>query len=397
MYSFAGIGMRWRVIAVLFVVRIGLGLHFQTLGSVSGDLVETYGLDYADIGVLVGLFMAPGLFLAVPAGASGQYLSDRWLSGLGMLGLALGGLVSALAGDPWLIGAGRMVSGAGFLLANLYMTKMTSDWFSGRELATAMGVFVMSWPLGIALGQIGHEWIAEAANWRWAFLAASAYCAIGGAVVIGWYRPPSHPDGARQTSVSRLSRRELQLTLIVALVWGVFNAGYVVYLTFGPLMLETHGLGAIEAAAIISIASWAMIFSGAACGQISDRLKRPNLILTVCMIGAMVSLALLPVSGTGIAVSLAFGLVGMAPAGVIMALTGEAMRPERRAFGMGVFLSGYFLINAVAPPIAGWIYDTTSDPFSPVIFGIVLFGLVIVTNVWFRMVQRKTAPSDPQM
>ena len=395
MYSFAGIGMRWRVIAMLFVVRIGLGLHFQTLGSVSGNLVEVYGLDYADIGVLVGLFMAPGLFLAVPAGTAGRYLSDRWLSGWGMMALALGGLVSALAGDPWLIGAGRMVSGVGFLLANLYMTKMTSDWFSGRELATAMGVFVMSWPLGIALGQIGHEWIAEAAGWRWAFLAASAYCAIGGAVVIGWYRPPSYPGGARQAAVSRLSRRELQLTLIAALVWGVFNAGYVVYLTFGPLMLETHGLGAIEAAAIISIASWVMILSGAACGQISDRLKRPNLILTVCMIGAMVSLALLSVSGAGVAVSLAFGLLGMAPAGVIMALTGEAMSSERRAFGMGVFLSGYFLINAAAPPIAGWLYDTTSDPFSPVIFGIVLFGLVIVSNVWFRMVQRKTAPSVP--
>ena len=154
-------------------------------------------------------------------------------------------------------------------------------------------------------------------------------------------------------------------------------------------MLETHGLGAIEAAAIISIASWVMIFSGAACGQVSDRLKRPNIILTVCMISAMASLALLAVNGAGVTASLAFGLIGMAPAGVIMALTGEAMRPERRAFGMGVFLSGYFAINAMAPPIAGWIYDATSDPFSPLIFGIVLFALVIVSNIWFRLAQRK--------
>jgi predicted MFS family arabinose efflux permease len=390
----AGIEMRWRVIAVLFVVRVGLGFHFQTLGSVSSDLVETFGLDYADIGILVGLFMAPGLFLAVPAGACGRYLSDRWLSGLGMLALALGGLVSAQGGDPGLIGAGRMVCGAGFVLSNLYLTKMTADWFSGKELATAMGIFVMSWPLGIALGQIGHEWIAEATGWRWAFLAASAYCAAGGVVLVGWYRSPPDLDGTRQPDVFGLSRRELHLTLIAALVWGVFNAGYVVYLTFGPLMLETHGLGAIAAAAIISIGSWIMIFSGAACGQISDRLKRPNLVLTVCMIGAMGSLALLAVSGAGIAASLAFGLIGMAPAGVIMALTGEAMRPERRAFGMGVFLSVYFLINAAAPPLAGWIYDATGDPISPIIFGIVLFALVIVTNAWFRTAQRKTAPNS---
>lgn len=387
--------MRWRVIAMLFAVRIGLGFQFQTLGSVSNDLIVAFRLDYADIGMLVGMYMAPGLFLAVPAGFSGGYFSDRTLSGLGMLALALGGLASGLAGDPWLIGLGRVVSGTGFLLSSLYLTKMTADWFSGKEMATAMAILVMSWPFGIAIGQVGHEWIAETAGWRWSFFAASIYCAAGAVVLLTCYRAPPDLVGARRTTVSRLSRRELHLTLIAAVVWGVFNAGYVVYLSFGPLMLEADGLGAIEAAVVISIGSWLMIFSGTACGQISDRIKRPDLVLTVCMIGAMASLAFLAVSGAGVAVSLAFGLIGMAPAGVIMALTGEAMSPERRAFGMGVFLSGYFLINAIAPPIAGWIYDTTDDPFSPVIFGIVLFGLVIVTNAWFRMAQRRNARYIP--
>jgi len=122
---------------MLFAVRVGLGFQFQTLGSVSNDLVAEFGLDYADIGMLVGMFMVPGLFLAIPAGFSGRYLSDRVLSSLGMLALALGGLASGLAGDPWLIGFGRMLSGVGFLLSTLYFTKMTADWFSGKEMATA--------------------------------------------------------------------------------------------------------------------------------------------------------------------------------------------------------------------------------------------------------------------
>lgn len=384
---------RWRILAILFVTRIGLGFQFQTLGSVSNDLISAFGLDYADTGTLVGLFMLPGLFLAIPAGFSGRYFSDRVLCSLGMLALAFGGLASGLAEEPWLIGLGRVVCGVGFVLSSLYFTKMTADWFSGKEIATAMGIMVMSWPFGIALGQIGHEWIAETVGWRWAFFAASIYCAAGAVVLLSCYRAPADSTAASQPAEYRLSRRELHLTLIAALVWGVFNAGYVVYLNFGPLMLEADGLGAIEAAAVISIGSWLMIFSGAACGQISDRTKKPDHILVICMIGAMASLAFLAVSGSGIAVSLAFGLIGMAPAGVIMALTGEAMRPERRAFGMGVFLSVYFLINAAAPPLAGWIYDVTNDPFGPIAFGIVLFGLVIVTNIWFRMVQRKAAPS----
>ncbi len=41
-----GIKMRWRVIAMLFAVRVGLGVQFQTVGSVSNDLVIVFGLGY---------------------------------------------------------------------------------------------------------------------------------------------------------------------------------------------------------------------------------------------------------------------------------------------------------------------------------------------------------------
>lgn len=381
-------GTRWRIIALLFVARAGLGLQFQTVGSVGDDLVAAFGLDYTDVGTLVGLFLAPGLLLAIPAGYSGRYFSDRALAGCGMLALALGGLLSGLAPDALTVGAGRLLTGAGFVFSVLYFTKMTADWFSGREIATAMSILVMSWPFGIAVGQVGHEWLAATGGWRWAFFAGSAYCAAGAVLLFGWYRPPPAPVETAAKPEGRLSGRELYLTLVASLVWSVFNAAYIVYLTFAPAVLEADGTGAIKAAAIISLGSWVMIFSGAACGQIADRLKRPDLVLTVCMIAAIAALGLLSVSGGGVAASILLGLIGMAPAGVILALSGEAMAPERRAFGMGVFLSAYFAINAVAPPFAGWLYERAKDPFDPIIFGMVLFGLVIVTNGWFRLLQR---------
>ncbi|MEO0718055.1 MAG: MFS transporter, partial [Pseudomonadota bacterium] len=80
---------------------------------------------------------------------------------------------------------------------------------------------------------------------------------------------------------------------------------------------------------------------------------------------------------------------GMAPAGVIMALSGEAMRPENRAFGMGVFFSVYYAVMAAAPPIAGWIYDQTGEPFYPLQIGVLLFALVIPATLAFRALQRR--------
>ena len=47
--------------------------------------------------------------------------------------------------------AGRLVSGAGGVLLTVQMTKMVTDWFAGKEIATAMAIFVNSWPAGVAI------------------------------------------------------------------------------------------------------------------------------------------------------------------------------------------------------------------------------------------------------
>jgi len=159
---------------------------------------------------------------------------------------------------------------------------------------------------------------------------------------------------------------------------------------FAPRVLVAGGLGAFEAASILSLASWVMIVSGALCGQIADRTGRSDLILSVCLCCAMASLALLPQVGWAVPVSLLFSVLGVAPAGLIMALTGEAMAPQKRAFGMGVFLSVFFLLTGPAPALAGWLYDRTGDPFMPILLAIAMFGLALLTNFVFRVAQRTT-------
>ena len=379
--------MRWRILALLFATRVSLGLQFQTMGSVGADLSDAFGLDNARIGLMIGLFMAPGLFLVLPAGVLGRFASDRVLAGAGLAALALGGALSAMAGDPGILGLGRLVAGAGSLLAMLYLSKMVVDWFDGREIATAMSVFVMSWPLGIAMGQVGHAWLADTYGWRMPFAAASAWCALAALAIFALYRPPNDLPPASAGRIKGLLSREWALILCAGIAWGVFNAGYVVYLSFGPMMLEAQGLGAVAAASVISVGSWLMILSGAACGQIVDRFGRRETVLAICMAGAVLALVLLSLPGAGLAASLLFGLVGMAPAGVIMALAGQAVAPERRAFGMGVFFTVYYAIMTASPPVAGWILDRTGAPDGAILFGAGLFALVLPAAVLFRMLK----------
>ncbi|WP_425039663.1 CynX/NimT family MFS transporter [Primorskyibacter sp. S187A] len=380
--------MRWRILALLFLARIGMGLQFQTLASVGDSLTVAFGLDYASIGLLIGLFMAPGLILALPAGYLGQLFSDRAMAVLGLMALAVGGLVSALAGGSTGIGAGRVIAGIGFLVINLYFTKMVADWFDGHEMATAMSILVMSWPFGIAMGQIGHVWLAELYGWRAPFQIASVYCVMAAAAVFAVYRAPGGLPAPKSGGATRLTGQEWQLVLCAATAWGVFNAAYVTYLSFGPKVLEDLGQSAIAAAGVISIGSWIMIASGAVCGQIVDRFGGRSVVLMVCMGGAIAALLLLTVPGAGLSASVLFGLIGMAPAGVIMAMAGQAMRPQVRAFGMGIFFTVYHAIMWITPPVAGAILDATGNAQGPMWLAMLLFAAVVPLGLAFNYIKR---------
>lgn len=73
----------------------------------------------------------------------------------------------------------------------------------------------------------------------------------------------------------------------------------------------------------------------------------------------------------------------MAPAGVIIALSGRAVAPERRTSGMGVFYTIYYAIMTAAPPVARWIFDRTGGPKGAIVFGAGLFALVLPAVLLF--------------
>jgi len=385
---------RWGVLALLFVCRTGLGLQFQALGSVSDELVSSLGFSYAQIGTLIGLFMLPGLVLALPAGYFGRYLSDRVLVALAFLTLAAGAGIAALAQGFGQLALGRLACGAGFVISTIYLTKMVADWFSGKELATAMGLLVMSWPLGIALGQVSQVWIAMHFGWRSVFVLAALYSAVGALALLLLYRPQA-TSAVPQAAALGLPRDELQLTLLAATAWGLYNAGYIVFLSFAPRVLVAGGTAAAQASAIVSLGSWVMILSAFLGGRYADRSGRGAQLLYACCFVGIAALLLMQHTALAVPLCVLFGLAGGAPAGVIMALTGEAMAPQRRAFGMGVFFSFYFVLMTLAPPLAGWLSDLSGNPFHALLVGALLFGGAVLSHALFGVLKRRLGGFTP--
>ena len=118
---------RWFILGVLFVARFALGFQFQSAGSVSPFIVEAFEVDYTRIGTLVGLYMIPGLVLALPSGFIGRRFGDKRVVVVGLFLMVMGGALSGVASSYAMVAVGRLLSGAGAAFLFVLMTKMLTD------------------------------------------------------------------------------------------------------------------------------------------------------------------------------------------------------------------------------------------------------------------------------
>ena len=135
---------RWNVLMILFTVRLSMAFQFQSAASMSPAIMKAYGVGLGDIGLLISLYLAPGIAFALPGGEIGRRFGDKRVVLVGLTLMIAGGLLMAFAPTwHWQI-AGRIVAGLGGVVLNVLMSKMVTDWFAGKEIATAMAIFVNS-------------------------------------------------------------------------------------------------------------------------------------------------------------------------------------------------------------------------------------------------------------
>ncbi|MEY9185852.1 CynX/NimT family MFS transporter [Bradyrhizobium sp. USDA 313] len=342
---------RWGILAILFVVRLTIAFQFQSVAAVAPLLQQTFGVGIADIGILIGLYFTPGVVLALPGGAIGRTLGDKPTTIAALLLMTAGSLVMATT-DVW--GwqmAGRLASGAGGVLLTVQLTKMAADWFAGKEIATAMAIFVNSWPAGVAISLLVLPAIGTAHGAGAVFLSVGALTAIG-ILLVAFYQPP---PGAAVSAAgsSRLDPLALLAVVVAGVIWGLYNVGFAMIFSFGPTLLAERGWSIAAAGSAISVVMWLSVISVPAGGFLADRFKRPFMLAIAASLLVAVLLAWLPRSDWVITILALIGLIGGHPAGPIMSLTARVLVPETRAIGMGVFYTLFYAAMMLGPALAG--------------------------------------------
>ncbi|MCK1270445.1 MFS family permease [Bradyrhizobium sp. GM2.2] len=342
---------RWGILAILFVVRLTIAFQFQSVAAVAPLLQQSFGVGLADIGILIGLYFTPGIVLALPGGAIGRTLGDKPTTIVALLLMTAGSLVMATT-DVW--GwqmAGRLASGAGGVLLTVQLTKMGTDWFAGKEIATAMAIFVNSWPAGVAISLLVLPAIGTAYGAGAVFLVAGALTAIGIVLIIFYQSPPGATASAAGSG--RLDPLALLAVIIAGAIWGLYNIGFAMIFSFGPSLLVERGWSIAAAGSAISLVMWLSVISVPAGGYLADRTKRPFVLAIVASLVVAGLLAWLTRSDAVITILVLIGLIGGHPAGPIMSLTARVLVPETRAIGMGVFYTLFYAAMMLGPAVAG--------------------------------------------
>jgi len=386
---------RWFIIAIIFLARTTMAMQFQSIAPVAPLVVADLGITYAQLGLLIGLYLLPGTVLALPGGLLGQRFGNRRVALWGLALMVIGGFVTASSHSLWPVRGGRLLSGAGGVLLNLILAKMTAEWFAGKEISTAMSIMLISWPFGIGLGATLFGAVGAVSSWRFvqhvaAALAAGAFVLVA---ILGRDAPGVGATGTSLRFLPNLSPRAWALTLTAGAAWMLFNVSFILVVGFGPGLLQARGATLGHAGFLVSLAIWISTIAVPLGGAVVDRTRRPNLAVVLgCLLTAGAIMAM-PLIGPPVVWLLLGGVVaGLAP-GALMALVPGTVPPEQLSAALGLFYAIFYLGMAVMQPLAGLLRDVTGSPAAPLFFAAAAMVLTVVALSAFRWIERVRLPA----
>jgi ACS family D-galactonate transporter-like MFS transporter len=277
-------------------------------------------LTFAQIGTIVGTFIAGYGLMHIPGGLISELIGMRYAILLGIAVETAGTVVTAHAETYAFVLAGRFVCGAGASVYFGSVIGLTTAWFREHELATANGLIVgVAFTVGAILGLFVWPDLVVGYGWRTALMAGAL---VGAATFVSLiFVFPIPPRGGEYSEIdgAQLNVQSLKRTFGNAQLWiaGLcFVGGYGAYFTTAQLLpsyaanhlsLTRHVADSLGVTLLIG-GSIGAIFAG----WISDRFLGP--LLTVLAGIAVESLALICVPHVGLqGLQVAAVIIGAAP------------------------------------------------------------------------------------
>jgi len=370
---------RWIVWGSMVLAYMVVFFHRLAAGVVKEDIINTFGLSYAEFGHLASMYFYAYMVMQIPVGILADSLGARITVSSGMLVAALGSVVFGLAKSVFAVFLGRFLVGIGVSVVFVCVLKVQSQWFREDEFASVSGATNLMGNLGGLVAQTPLALLVAAFTWRYTFVAIGALSAALAVLCFLLIRnkpqdmgfPPIHQevpleDNKKASVSSGLMEVIKDICLWPCFLYVPLVAGAYIAFTGAwgvPFLSEVYGMSAKEASGFIVMAVFGAMLGGVFMGWVSDKLKKRKLPVIIVSIVQVLSWAGI-VFWVGRPINEAllkslFFIMGFTSMGVVItwAIIKEMSHPERTGVAISVMNMITFLGLAIYPPLMGKIID----------------------------------------
>jgi predicted MFS family arabinose efflux permease len=338
----------------MFVEAVGYGVVAPTLPF----LARQAGAGERGIGLLVGLYAAVGLLVAIPFGVLANRHGRRMLVLLGLACLTLASIGFVFAPSYLWLMVARAAQGLGaaavWVGALTMAADLSPDASMGRSLAWISGSWSLGFIMGPALGGLGTV------RTPFVLYAILAGVALAAALIA---LPETGRPGVRTTLAGIFNVLRRPAVLLSGIATFVMSYFYGSIEAFLPLLADSMGVGRLGIGLLFAVAGTPSILFPRLTGYLADRFGDNRVLFAGLLYCALLSAGLL-FTLRSLPLWLVFFGIGIVEVSVYVpavALLNRGMNAEDRIFATGshsyAFSSGFFLgptIGGLLLPLGGY-------------------------------------------
>ncbi|MBR8184702.1 MFS transporter [Burkholderia ambifaria] len=319
-----------------------------------------FGLDFAALAILRGLYAGTMAVLQLPAGRLAQRLGSRAVLAIGTLLAALGYAIAGMSGGLLGLCVALAISGGGSSTQHPIASGAISRTY-GRDARGPLSLYNFSGDLGKSALPAAISLLVTMMPWRHALWVVAGLGCVAAAGIALWF--PAVPRGAgktaakEQASAQRTGTRGRGFNALFSI--GVLDTAVRMgLLTFLPFLLNAKGISP----QLLGTALALVFIGGAAgkffCGWLGARMGVVRTVLlteggtAACIIGVMylplaLTMVLLPV----------LGMMLNGTSSVLYGTVPEMSAPERTERAFAIFYTGTIASGAISPVLYGFLGD----------------------------------------
>jgi len=268
--------------ALVVGVGISSALHIGKLPVAIPALQQALGLGLLQAGFLLSLVQLAGMLLGLFIGLAADRLGPLRVMRTGLVLLALGSALGALAPDVRVLLWSRVLEGLGFLLAVLPAPALLRLWVQHPPtLARALGWWGAYMPVGTALALLGGAGVIGLVGWRglWWGLAGVSLLALA-LLHMGARAQPAQPAQRSPRLWPRL-RRTLGAPApwLMAMAFFCYSGQWLAVVGFLPTIYSEAGVAGLALGLLTALAAGINMSGNIAAGRLLARGWAPGLLL----------------------------------------------------------------------------------------------------------------------